>query len=109
MIELISTANSTILAGIVVVIAAGIASSIFLRTRRVRLARNAVLFMLAGLVVVNIGLWTGLDETANVGQWVLKIAFTAAVVITVPATFALVRHVGRPSDSPSTSSGVRTS
>lgn len=91
--------NVVMTAGIVVTVAAGIASYAFLAMQRLALARKALPFMLAGLVAVAVGLLMALDGSSNAAQWVLSVGFTAAVVVAVPAAYGVTRNVGRSADT----------
>ncbi|KZF07747.1 hypothetical protein A2J03_22160 [Rhodococcus sp. EPR-157] len=80
-----------ITAGLLIVMAAGIGSIALRDKTKPRLADLAFVLMIAGVLVLNIGLWTTLDDTNNLAQWFAKILVAAATLVIIPVAIHALR------------------
>lgn len=80
-----------ITAGLLIVMAAGVGSIALRDKTKPRLADLAFVLMIAGVLVLNIGLWTTLDDTNNLAQWFAKILVAAATLVIIPVAIHALR------------------
>lgn len=84
-----------ITAGLVIILAAAVASLAFRTMGKTAPANWALVVMIAGSIVTIAGLWIQLDDPNNAVHWILKVGSTASVAIIAAAGLGTVRRTRR--------------
>ncbi|WP_128644913.1 hypothetical protein [Rhodococcus sp. BS-15] len=84
-----------ITAGLVIILAAAVASLTFRTRGKTTPANWALVVMIAGSIVTIAGLWIQLDDPNNAVHWILKVGSTASVAIIAAAGLGTVRRTRR--------------